>query len=56
MRGSRTVPAAFKKSAMALGAAPFPTAATGRLLGLDVGDWATVLLGLVMLGLLLALV
>lgn len=57
MRGLRSVPAAFKKPAMALGAAaPSSLVATGRLLGLDLGDWSMVLLGLILSGLLLAFI
>jgi hypothetical protein len=41
---------------MALAARPFGMTAASRLLGLDVGDWSTVLLGLLLCGLLLALI
>jgi hypothetical protein len=56
MRVSKTVSAAFKSPAMAVGPGPFPTSVAGRLFGLDAGDWSMVLLGLVISGLMLAFV
>jgi hypothetical protein len=55
MRIGETVPAVFKKSGVATGAAPLAITAA-RFFGLDAGDWSTILLGLVLSGLLLTLV
>ena len=48
--------AVFKKSAVASATGPCAAPATGRLLGLDIGDWSMIFLGLALSGLLLALV
>jgi hypothetical protein len=48
--------AAFKKAAVASATGSCAAPATGRLLGLDVGDWSMIFLGLALSGLLLALV
>lgn len=55
MRAQESAPPAVKNQDIALDAAPLATAA-GRLFGLDAGDWSMVLLGLLLSGLLLALV
>jgi hypothetical protein len=56
MRGSDTATATFKKRATALRTAPLPMVPAGRLLGLNAGDWSMVLFGLILSGLLLALI
>ena len=55
MEVQKTIATAFSRLGPKIGTAPF--ALTGRrLFGLDVGDWSIVLLGLALVGLLLALV
>jgi hypothetical protein len=56
MRRQQTAPGAFKSAAMALTGRPFGMTTASRLLGLNVGDWSTILLGLVLSGLLLAFI
>jgi hypothetical protein len=50
------VSAAVRKRALGLAAALLAIAAPGRLLGLDIGDWSMMLVGLILSGLLLAFV
>ncbi|MGB6535014.1 MAG: hypothetical protein WBF58_03525 [Xanthobacteraceae bacterium] len=57
MRSHETVTAAFKDEAVGFaGVARVAMTESGRLLGLDAGDWSMMLLGLVLSILLLALV
>jgi hypothetical protein len=57
MSRRETVPAAVENGTMGLaGVAPLAMTESGRLLGLDAGDWSMILLGLVLSVLLLALV
>jgi hypothetical protein len=56
MKGYETVTAAFKNEATGLTPAPLAMAAARRLLGLNAGDWSMIVLGLLLSGLLIALV
>jgi hypothetical protein len=50
----KTEPVTFRKSGIATGTAPL-VSTLARLFGLDAGDWAMILLGLALSGLLLVL-
>lgn len=56
MRRHKTGAGAFKNERVGLTAAPLAMAASGRLLGLDAGDWSMMVLGLALSGFLLVLV
>jgi len=56
MKRRETVTAAFKNGAIGLRPAPLAMTAAGRLLGLNAGDWSIIVLGLLLSGLLMALV
>jgi hypothetical protein len=56
MTRNETMPVDFRNAAMRLRAAPLAMAATVRLFGLNAGDWSMLVLGLVLSGLLLALI
>ena len=53
MRVEKTVPVACETSGMAIGTAPHAMS-VARLFGLDTGDWAMILCGLALSGLLFA--
>ncbi|HEY1745813.1 MAG TPA: hypothetical protein VGG11_03480 [Xanthobacteraceae bacterium] len=52
----KLVKAAINRVRVATGTAPFALTATGRLFGLDAGDWSMIFVGLALSGLLLALI
>jgi hypothetical protein len=52
----KLVKAAVKRLLVATSTAPFGLTATGRLFGLDAGDWSMIFVGLALSGLLLALI